>query len=136
MPNKIKEYILKNIITKIVGLLWLLFGSLLLVLGPLFFRSVFQSLSKDIALLMLGETLIIILILLAFIFVLFKYKLKFGIYWDKKHNPHCPSCKHPLRVQGVLYSSFNLYCVNCKQSLSIRDDDGNTMTLIDAKKLL
>jgi hypothetical protein len=65
---------------------------------------------------------------------------KFGVYWDKALNPHCPSCKNLLALStrhehdwgyGVLKPKLD--CLHCDKSVSLYDDNGNEMTMADAK---
>ncbi len=73
-------------------------------------------------------------------------KFRFGVYWDSDLNPLCPVCKTPLTLSrdkliyridgGVPLPLPEPHCFNCDKLLSLHDDDGNHLTLSEAKKLL
>ena len=54
--------------------------------------------------------------------------LKFGIYWDKNKQAHCPTCKTPLsqykeeqRASGNFYSYF--ICPKCRLPVYLQNDE-------------
>jgi hypothetical protein len=73
-------------------------------------------------------------------------KFKFGVYWDSDLNPLCPVCKTPLILSrdkliyridgGVPLPVPEPHCFKCNKLLLLHDDDGNHLTLGEAKKLV
>jgi hypothetical protein len=50
--------------------------------------------------------------------------LKYGIYWDKKKNPHCPSCKIPIGGYNSYSSGKGYYCKPCGKIFGLQDASG------------
>jgi hypothetical protein len=46
-----------------------------------------------------------------------RLKLKYGLYWDRKKNPRCPSCKKPLQV----YNYCTYHCLACDKNVFASD---------------
>jgi hypothetical protein len=62
--------------------------------------------------------------------------LKYGIYWDKNKNSHCPSCKTPV-IYGEYYVGGTGYkCIPCKKVYPLADNLGNKLTPDQALSLL
>ena len=53
------------------------------------------------------------------------FTLKYGIYWDKHKNPHCPACKVPLASYGEYNAGKGYYCKPCKKIFALADAAGN-----------
>jgi uncharacterized protein YbaR (Trm112 family) len=57
-----------------------------------------------------------------------KLVLRYGIYWDKNRNPHCPVCKIPVSYNswsnGSGGSNFGYYCPPCKHIYPLSDETG------------
>lgn len=77
---------------------------------------------------------------------LLKFKIEFGIYWDKDKNPYSPKCKTPLIEKGkepieylrdplVNLKPSELFCPSCKIDIPIVDNDVK-ISLKDAQKKL
>lgn len=62
-------------------------------------------------------------------------RLKFGIYWDKAKNPHCPVCKNPVSY-GEYVEGFGYYCNPCSHVYSLSDASGKEYTPKDVQALL
>ena len=53
-------------------------------------------------------------------------RLKYGIYWDKQKNPHCPSCKKPISgYNSYQFSGKGYYCKPCNKVFPLTDAHGN-----------
>ena len=52
------------------------------------------------------------------------FRLKYGIYWDKHKNPHCPSCKTPVAAYGEYQLGKGYYCKPCKKIFALADASG------------
>jgi hypothetical protein len=66
--------------------------------------------------------------------------LKFGIYWDKNKQPHCPTCKTPLsryKEEQSASGNFSAYflCPKCRLPIYLQNDEA-PITLQQAKKQL
>jgi hypothetical protein len=73
-------------------------------------------------------------------------KSSFGVFWDSSLNPLCPVCKTPLTLSrdkliyridgGVPLPLPEPHCLKCGKVISLHDDEGNYLTLSEAKKRL
>lgn len=76
-------------------------------------------------------------------------KLRFGVIWDSELNPHCPVCKTllTLSTRNLIYPIDPFtnkipppkpvpHCLKCDKALLLYDDNGKTVTLSEAKRLL
>jgi hypothetical protein len=67
-------------------------------------------------------------------------RLKFGILWDKDKEPYCPVhekplSRHKVKMDGKIVAGLD--CRKCnKESFHIITDEGETLTLEEAKKQL
>ena len=60
-----------------------------------------------------------------------------GIYWDKKKNPYCPSCKIPVSKYGEYNcGDWGYWCNVCKSVFNLADASGNPIKPEDARRLL
>jgi hypothetical protein len=144
ITESIKESTTKYLLSAILGVLVLLIGSIYSDLIPIILPSIIQQLPKTVLLKML--TLAITLFVLSLglswvIYIHFKTKFipKFGVVWDKNGDPYCPVCekplaKHTVKIDGKIEAA--LHCVKCDRSLALITDEGNRISLIEAKKLL
>ncbi|MCL4547144.1 MAG: hypothetical protein M1495_01070 [Bacteroidetes bacterium] len=59
-----------------------------------------------------------------------------NLYWDKKKNPFCPSCKSPVsyyaEYKGTKCSLF--YCPKCKVEIEATDVNGNILSMSEIQK--
>lgn len=54
-----------------------------------------------------------------------QFVLKYGIYWDRNCNPHCPSCKIPVAAYGSYQvGGKGYYCKPCKKVFNLADATG------------
>ena len=81
----------------------------------------------------------LVLILLAAIAALIIYHrfdnrltLRYNIYWDRKKNPYCPSCKTPLEVKD--YCTY--LCLTCKAEVCASDQYRSYLPIEIVYKLL
>lgn len=69
---------------------------------------------------------IVVLILFWFLRKKTEFKLKYGIYWDKEKNPHCPNCKIPIGGYGEYHTGGKgYYCKPCGKIFPLTDAAGN-----------
>ncbi|MBZ4187216.1 hypothetical protein K7B09_12880 [Thermomonas sp. RSS23] len=55
-------------------------------------------------------------------------RLKYGVYWDKQKNPHCPSCKKPISgYASYQFHGKGYYCKPCNKVFPLTDAQGNTI---------
>ncbi len=68
-----------------------------------------------------------------------KLKPAFGVLWDRKLNPFCPSCKNLLTNYsnyGSEYHAWGFWCIKCQQRVLLNTDDSVPISLEDAKERL
>ena len=109
--------ILKSVIQwtieHIIGLLFLCLSGILVAFGEVLLPI--DQLALISPLIWAEVVSILSLAVLALLFYLWidkRLKLKYGIWVDKKRNPHCPSCKKPLQLG--LFDSYE--CIACNKT--------------------
>lgn len=53
------------------------------------------------------------------------FRVKYGIYWDREKNPHCPNCKIPIAGYNKYDSGKGFYCKPCNKIFRLTDVAGN-----------
>jgi hypothetical protein len=113
-----------TILERLKQLLLLLAGCITGVLAETFLGlyhalepQVLDLLSKQTLLAGLGLSIVLNLLELTYYLLRLEkldtgFKLKYGIYWDKDQNPHCPHCKTPV-TYGDYADSSGYYCKPC-----------------------
>jgi hypothetical protein len=129
--EKIKESLLSHIaemfaVAVIAFLIWI--GK---QITPIILPAIKENISKPILFSLFISSFFINFILVISIWVLNKknkgeLKLLYGIYWDKKSNPYCPSCKKP----GISYDNYSInglgyLCIPCNKVFPLKDALGN-----------
>ena len=98
-------------------------------IGPVVLPILESSLSKSLLVTLLLASFALNFIFLVLFWVTRKkseFKLKYGIYWDKDKNPHCPNCKIPIGAYGSYQSGGKgYYCKPCGKIFSLTDASGN-----------
>jgi transcription initiation factor IIE alpha subunit len=62
--------------------------------------------------------------------------------WSKDLVPHCPSCSSPLTSYGQYSTAYGFgsvwgfKCIKCDQLIIMTDDEGTTVELREAKRVL
>lgn len=59
------------------------------------------------------------------------FTLKYGIYWDRDKNPHCPNCRKPVGAYGQYQSGKGYYCKPCKIICPVTNVSGNDIDPAD-----
>ena len=70
-----------------------------------------------------------------------KMDRRFGILWDRDLQPHCPNCSSLLHSQGEYklaseFVGYGMLCSKCNISVGLTDDEGDSMSLDDLRKLV
>ncbi|WP_345978898.1 hypothetical protein [Sulfurimonas sp. HSL3-2] len=108
-----------------VILIWVSFK-----VGPAILPALEASLSKSLLISVLLASLALNIIFLALFWVTRKkseFQLKYGIYWDKDKNPHCPNCKIPIGAYNKYHAGWGYYCKPCKNIYPLTDAAGNNI---------
>jgi hypothetical protein len=159
--TKLKEKAQDHLISGVFGLITLLFLIIWAAVPSEIWDKVPSAVPRKVLFALLGLALIAICLEAAYIFSLRKERkslkenletklfFKFGALWDKDKTPYCPSCKNPLpqSLKGPYiavvgsWSSVTpakpvLECVQCNKTVTLIDDEGNTLLLKDAKEQL
>ena len=129
---KLKEAVLSRAVESCVASITVLLVWALSEIYPVLFPAIEAAATKKLLLSLLVLSAILNLLFLALILLLSKndsFKLKYGIYWDKKKNPHCPSCQKPVAAYGNYQSSGKgYYCKPCKQVFPLADASGKEVS--------
>jgi uncharacterized protein YqhQ len=145
ITESIKESTTKYLLSIILGVLGLLIGSIYSDLIPVILPSIIQQLPKAVLLKMLTLALILFFLSLALSWVIYlqlktKFKPKFGVVWDKSKEPYCPACEKPLTKYTLQNHdkiiAKGLRCAKCGVHFTLITDEGEKISLIEAKKLL
>jgi hypothetical protein len=99
-------------------------------LTPVVLPAIETGLSKEVIVSLLLASLALNIILVILFWVLHKkpeFKLKYGIYWDKENNPHCPNCKIPIGGYDEYQTGKGYYCKPCGKIFPLTDANGNNI---------
>lgn len=129
VADKLKEAVLSRAVEASAASITVLLGWAVSEIAPILLPSIEAVATKKLLLSLLGLSLLLNLALLALIWLLSKkppqFRLKYGIYWDKDKNPHCPSCKTPVAAYNEYQSGKGYYCKPCKKVFPLADASGN-----------
>lgn len=143
--EKIKEQAQEHTIKLCSGLLVLLLLVIWQALPPQVWERASAATPKPVLWALLGLAGIAILIEAAYIFELrrrLRLSPKFGVLWDKRSAPYCPSCSKPLGHYGYhqtdddVYGRWGFWCIRCNRNVPMSDDEGNILELTEAKRLM
>lgn len=60
------------------------------------------------------------------------FRVKYGIYWDRDKNPHCPNCKIPIAGYNRYDTGKGFYCKPCNKIFRLTDVAGNDIDPLQA----
>lgn len=127
--EKLKDSILSHAVEASAASIVVVMGFLVNDIALPLLPYIEDAISKKSLLSLLVLSLFVNLSLLAFVWLLARkdeLRLKYGIYWDKNKNPHCPSCKKPLSAFGDYGTSGKGYfCKSCSKVIPLTDAFGN-----------
>ncbi|MBI5192778.1 MAG: hypothetical protein HZA08_04970 [Nitrospirae bacterium] len=84
-----------------------------------------------------GYLLLTCLVLLTWLIALLCQHEAFGIYWSFLQKPHCPCCRTLLsHYSDWPFHGWAFQCLKCDKIVTLRDDHGKHLTLIEAKERL
>ncbi len=84
---------------------------------------------EDHFLTLLATSLVLNIVLIALLWFIYKrsqFKLKYGLYWNKKKKPYCPNCKIPITVDKS--GAQDYHCKKCQNSYTLKNKAGNIIT--------
>ncbi len=99
-------------------------------IAPVVMPAIESSLPNKVTVSLLLASLALNILLVVLFWVLYKkseFKLKYGIYWDKDKNPHCPNCKIPIAGYAKYQTGTGYYCEPCKKIFPLQDASGNNI---------
>jgi hypothetical protein len=84
--------------------------------------------------------LLVTSLVLNFVFVLVaffsskkaEFRIKYGIYWDREKNPHCPACKIPIGGYAEYSAGKGYYCKPCNKIFRLTDVAGKDIDPMQA----
>lgn len=127
--DKIKESIISRAAESVAASITILLAWVAYQVTPAILPAIETALSKKVILALLLLSLVLNIIFFLFVRATSKkelFKLKYGIYWDKDKNPHCPSCKTPVAAYGSYQTGgTGYYCKPCKKVFALADASGN-----------
>jgi len=144
--EKAKEKIQENIVQAFIGAI----SGLVIVIagyfGP-FVIPIFVSIPNNILLASLALSVLINIGLLFYLSHLSQTQMenfikRFGVLWDKDHQPHCPACKNLLSgyeetLGGTLKTKRGRFtCINCNRPVEMSTDHGSFISFSQAKEQL
>lgn len=135
--DKIKESIAIRAAESVAASLTVLLVWVAYQLAPVIVPAIEATISKQVLLALLAASFVLNIVFLLVVWSTSKkepFRLKYGIYWDKEKNPHCPSCKIPVAAYGDYQTSGKgYYCKPCKKIFALADASGKD---IDPAKAL
>jgi|GEM_PF-2765952 len=144
IKTKVVETVTTELTKKAVALLLLLLLTLVVVLVPQVRDRILPGLSKPLLAVLLGLSLS--LNIAFFLYALHlrdrrKLKPRFGVLWDRELTAYCPACSKTvsyMRQPDALpfSNAWGFQCVQCGSFIPLNDDDGRSIEIADAKRLL
>lgn len=128
VADKLKEAVLSRAVEASAASITVLLGWAVAEIAPALLPSIEAVATKKLLVSLLGLSLLLNLALLTLVWLLSKrqqFRLKYGIYWDKDKNPHCPSCKTPVAAYSNYQSGKGYYCKPCKKVFPLADAFGH-----------
>jgi len=116
--KKVQEKLIDRSVEGIAFIVSLIFIWFSTIIGSKIFPLIESSISPDELVKLLVASIILNIVLLIVLIATNrkdKLRLKYGIYWDREKNPHCPNCQIPIGN----YGSYNYntekgyYCKPC-----------------------
>jgi uncharacterized protein YqhQ len=141
LKEKIKEQLLEHTLALVVTPALVLGGTTVWVLMPTLLSPLWTRVSAPTLQRILGLAFLSVVVLLAYVLVL-RHKLAnslkavFGLFWDRSGNPYCPSCQNLLTnygLHGYKAQKPTHFCLRCKNTVAIRDDNGKFIPFDIAK---
>ncbi len=128
--SRAKEAILSNTVALCVVAITALLGWVASIIGPAVWPVISAAIPVQA---LLPALLLSIFINLIFAVLLYsvtqksepEFQLRYGIYWDKNKNPHCPVCQKPVVYDNWSYQGFGYYCKPCQKVTPLKDPAGN-----------
>jgi hypothetical protein len=103
--------------------------------APVVLPAIEAVASKQVLLALLVTSLVLNVLFALVVWFLSKkelFRLKYGIYWDKAKNPHCPACKIPVVAYGKYQGGTGYYCKPCKKIFALADAAGRDIDPTEA----
>jgi len=130
--EKAKEAILSHAVESCIASITVLLAWGVSEIYPWLLSSIEAAATKKLLLSLLVVSVALNFLFLAFVWLLSKsdtFMLKYGIYWDKHKNPHCPSCQKPVATYDDYgHSGKGYYCKPCNQVFPLADAAGNNVS--------
>lgn len=105
------------------------------IIVPAVAPSILAAIPAPALLPLLLLSVVINLVLVGFLYLVTRkseLKLHYGIYWDKKKNPHCPGCQKPVSyINGMLGEGY--YCKACNYVYPLQDAHGKKVQPVQAQ---
>ena len=128
-----KEAVLSNILAVCsAAITALLLWFLTLIDKSVLYKAIVEAVPAQSLLPLLLLSLLLNLILLYFLYLATQksepeLQLRYGIYWDKQHNPFCPVCQKPVAYDDWGIGGVGYYCQPCKKVTPLKDSLGKEL---------
>lgn len=126
--QKIKDSLADKLAEAVAASVTVLLAWAAYQIAPIVLPAIESSISKRVLLALLVTSLAlnaVFAVALWFTSRRSQFVLKYGIYWDRDSNPHCPSCKTPVAAYGSYQvGGKGYYCKPCKQVFKLADASG------------
>jgi len=128
--EKSKEAVESRLVELFVAAITILLGWILSLVSPAIKHAILEEIPVQVFLPVLLLSILINLALLVVLFLVVRkhdnsLELRYGIYWDKQRNPHCPLCQKPVVYDDWGIGGVGYYCQPCKKVTSLQDGQGN-----------
>ncbi len=126
--DKVKDSIASRAAEGVTVSLTMLLGWAAIQVAPVVLPAIEATISKQVLLAILVASLVLNVIFVWVVWFTSKrepFRLRYGIYWDKDKNPHCPACKIPVAAYGQYRTGgTGYYCKPCKKVFALADASG------------
>jgi hypothetical protein len=140
--EKIKDKIVLQPITILISFLSMTLLLALQQIASCIWPAIKASINNKLLWPLLTLSVILNILLCAFVLLLRpKFKLKFGVYWNRKKDPYCSNCEIPLSnnfniLNMRLPMEPDYICQRCKGSFYLQNMLNNRITPEQALKEL
>jgi hypothetical protein len=131
--ERVRAAIVEHTVQAAVAAVVILLGWIGALISPVLLPIIESTLSQRLLLSLLMLSVFINLFLLWLLYMATrqnKLTLRWGIYWDKSKNPHCPVCQKPIRPGRYVAAAneFGYFCSHCNEIYHTTDAEGNAVT--------
>jgi hypothetical protein len=128
LVDKLKDSIADKAAEGVAASLTILLAWAAYQVAPAVLPAIEAVVSKQVLLALLVASVVLNFAFLILVWYLAKgdtLRLKYGVYWDRHKNPHCPSCKRPVSGYNTYqFGGKGYFCKPCDKVVALTDVHG------------